>query len=79
MAGFFFFFYKGKRACSKTSRCQVQSPHREAFSLYQVQDKLRDSLFQDLWALHGLKSQLDKTMKEKSIEIYEYKDTLLAL
>lgn len=47
MAGFFF-FYKGKRACSKTSRCQVQSPQREAFSLYQVQDKLRDSLFQDL-------------------------------
>lgn len=47
MAGFFF-FYKGKRACSKTIRCQVQFPQREAFSLYQVQDKLRDLLFQDL-------------------------------
>lgn len=42
-------------------------------------DKLWDSLSEDLWALHGLKSQPDKTTKEKSIEISEYKGTLLAL
>lgn len=38
-----------------------------------------DSLFQDLRGLHRLKSQPDKTTKEKSIEISEYKATLLAL
>lgn len=42
-------------------------------------DKLWDSLFQDLGALHRLKSQPDKTTKEKSTEISEYKGTLLAV
>lgn len=38
-----------------------------------------DLLSQDLRALHRLKSQPDKTTKEKSIEISEHKGTLLAL
>lgn len=75
----YFFCYKGRRACSETSRCQVQSPQREAFSLHQVQINCRIHYFRIYGLYMGSKANQTRPRKRNPLRSPEYKGTLLAL
>lgn len=73
------FFPSWQEGTQQNQQMSASVPTEEDVSFAPGADQPWESLFQDLWALHGLKTQRDKTVKEKSTEIHDYKGTLLAL
>lgn len=73
------FFPSWQEGTQQNQQMSASVPTEGDVSFAPGADQPWESLFQDLWALHGLKTQRDKTVKEKSTEIHEYKGTLLAL
>lgn len=68
MAGLIICYKAGRRAM-KLADVRF-APHKgRRFLCTRCRQTAWDSLCEDLWALQGLKSQLDKTTKEKSTEI----------
>lgn len=70
------FVLKAGRRAVKAADVRFSAHKREAFSLRQVQQNRAGFIIS---GFTGLKSQADKSTKEKSIEMSEHKGTLLAL
>lgn len=70
------FVLKAGRRAVKAADVRFSAHNREAFSLRQVQQNRAGFIISEFT---GLKSQADKSTKEKSIEMSEHKGTLLAL